>query len=107
MTTADKIVMVQMLVDNDDRAEESVVMAYLSLAAEKMLRRLYPYDPTRKDMLAAYDVTQCELAARLFLRRGGEGEQSHSDNGVSRSYSSVDDEDILSRLTPYAKVVMT
>jgi hypothetical protein len=72
----------------------------------KMLERLYPYDTEKgeSDIPARYDTIQCELASRLFLRRGSEGETTHEENGVNRSYGSVDDSDILQRLTPFAKV---
>ena len=51
-----------------------------------------------------YDSIQCDLAARYFLRRGGQGEINHEENGVNRQYGSVDDADILEKLTPFAKV---
>lgn len=106
MTSADKIAMVKALVQNDPEATDTTVPVYLHLALAKMLERLWPYDSTKAedDVPARYDTIQCELAARLFLRRGGEGEKSHEENGVNRTYGSVGDEDILSRLTPYAKV---
>ena len=106
MTQAEKIAMVKTLVENDTEATDSVVTVYLTLAMNKMLERLYPYDTSKgeSDIPTRYDVLQCELAARLFQRRGSEAEINHEENGINRSYSSVDDEDILNRLTPFAKV---
>lgn len=106
MTLAEKIAMVKVLCENDTAATDSVVTSYLSLACSKMLERLYPYDTSKaeSDLPTRYGMLQCELASRLFLRRGGEGETSHEENGVNRTYGDVADEDILSRLTPYAKV---
>lgn len=106
MTDAEKIAMVQTLVDNDATATSSVVTVYLRLACNKMLERLFPFDTDKgaSDIPERYDTIQCELGARLFLRRGGEGEINHEENGVNRAYSSVDDEDLLSRLTAFAKV---
>ncbi len=106
MTDAEKILMVKALVMNDSQATDAVCSVYLSLAASKMLERLYPYDTTKGagDLPGRYDTLQCELASRLFLRRGSEGESNHEENGVNRTYGTVDDEDILSRLTPFAKV---
>lgn len=106
MTSADKIAMVKALVQNDPDATDTSIPVYLQLALAKLLERLWPFDAgkSEEDVPARYDMIQCELAARLFLRRGGEGEKSHEENGVNRSYGSVDDEDILNRLTPYAKV---
>ena len=106
MTKAEKIAMVQTLVESDAEATTEVVTVYLTLACNVMLERLYPYDDskTATDVPERYDTIQCELAARYFLRRGGQGEISHEENGVNRTYGSVDDEDILKRLTPFAKV---
>ena len=106
MTSADKIAMVKVLVESDVNATDEVVSAYLNLALNAMLERLYPFDSNRNesDLPMRYDTLQCELAARFFLRRGGQGEMNHEENGVNRTYASVDDEDILRRLTPFAKV---
>lgn len=106
MTSTEKIAMVKAICENDPNATDTVVEVYLRLACNKMLERLYPYDTDKgeSDIPMRYDSLQCELAARLFLRRGSEGENSHEENGVNRSYGSVGDEDILSRLTPFAKV---
>lgn len=106
MNGSEKTTMVRTLVENDAEATDAIIAVYLNLACGAMLERLYPYDPTKAstDIPERYDMIQCELAARYFLRRGGQGEISHEENGVNRSYSSVNDEDILRRLTPFAKV---
>lgn len=106
MTNAEKIAMVKVLVESDPEATDEVVSAYLSLALSAMIERLFPYDSNKDeaDVPVRYDMTQCELAARYFLRRGGQGEINHEENGVNRQYGTVDDEDILKRLTPFAKV---
>lgn len=97
---------VRTLVENDPEATDATIAVYLDLACGAMLERLYPYDAskTAADIPERYDMTQCELAARYFLRRGGQGEINHEENGVNRQYGSVDDADILNRLTPFAKV---
>ena len=106
MTETEKKTMVKTLVENDADATDDVVAVYLTLARNTMLERLFPYDTTKDsgDMPTRYDTLQCELAARYYLRRGGQGEINHEENGVNRQYASVDDEDILKRLTPFAKV---
>ena len=106
MTEAEKIAMVQTLVENDAEATDTVVPVYLTLARNAMIERLFPYDTSKDsgDVPLRYDTIQCELAARYFLRRGGQGEINHEENGVNRQYGTVDDEDILKRLTPFAKV---
>ena len=106
MTQAEKILMVKTLVESDAEATDEVVSVYLTLALNTMLERLFPYDSSKAagNVPERYDTIQCELAARYFLRRGGQGEINHEENGVNRRYASVDDADILQRLTPFAKV---
>lgn len=106
MTDSEKITMVRTLCENDPDATDETIAVYLNLACGAMLERVYPYDATMsaEDLPVRYDTMQCELAARYFLRRGGQGEINHEENGVNRQYSSVDDSDILNRLTPFAKV---
>lgn len=106
MTQAEKIAMVQTLVENDAEATDTVVSVYLTLALNTMLERLYPYDSskTAADLPERYDTIQCELGSRYYLRKGGQGEVNHEENGVNRQWASADDEDILRKLTPFAKV---
>ena len=106
MTSADKIDVVKTLVESDPMATDGVVSVYLTLACSTMLERLYPFDSnkTEEDIPMRYEMVQCELAARYFLRRGSQGEINHEENGINRQYASADDEDILRRLTPFAKV---
>lgn len=106
MTQDEKVMFFKALVDNDDELTGPAIATYLSLAAEKILRRAYPFDNSKTNVPNEYARTQCELAARMFFRRGAEGEISHSENGISRSFDSADDEDILSRITPYARLMI-
>ena len=106
MTDSEKIARVRVLVENDPEATDETIAVYLDQAHENMLEQLYPYhtDKDVEDIPVRYDGKQCELAARYFLRRGGQGEINHEENGVNRQYASVDDRDILDTLTPFAKV---
>ena len=105
MTDAEKISNVQTLVEHDEAATDALVTVYLNQAQAAMLHRRYPFGiPTEYD-LSAYDDIQCELASRYFLRRGGQGEISHSENGVNRTYQSVNDEDLLRVIPQIAKVM--
>ena len=108
MTDQEKISTVQVLVENDPTATDAVVTVYLAKAESAILRRLYPYGipSTVTDSIPEkYELLQCELASRYFLRRGAEGEYIHDENGTNRHYGSVNDEDLLSEVVPYAKVI--
>lgn len=106
MTDSEKVARVKVLVENDPVATDEVVAVYLDSAHSAMLERLFPLHPekTVEDIPARYDTIQCELAARYFLRRGWQAELNHEENGVNRQAASVDDADILEKLTPFAKV---
>ena len=106
MTEAEKITTVQTLVECDPFATDALVSVYLSNAKAAILRRLYPFGiPEGADVPGIYEFSQCELAARYFLRRGSQGETMHNENGVNRTYGSVNDEDILREVMPFAKVM--
>lgn len=80
--------------------------AYLAIAEDKVLRKLYPFDDTIKGIPERYHMTQIEIAAYLLNKRGAEGETAHSENGVSRSYEDGDVPPSLYRdIIPYAGVV--
>ncbi|MBQ1791318.1 MAG: hypothetical protein II008_14160 [Oscillospiraceae bacterium] len=104
---AEKIETVTVLVDNDPEATPEVVRVYLLQAQQKILDRLYPLNREKYagGVPEEYDYLHCELTARRFLRRGAESELNHEENGINRSFGSVNDEDLLSRITPYAMVV--
>ena len=106
MNEAEKIQAVQTLVENDCAATDALVSVYLSNAAAAILRRLYPFGvPEGAEVPDMYAYSQCELASRYFLRRGAQGEVTHNENGVNRTYGTVNDEDILREVMPYAKVL--
>ena len=104
MSEEEKIALCKSLID-DVTVTDTQIGTYLTIASNRILARLFPFGTSLTSSPPEYDVTQCELAVRMIARRGGEGETSHSENGVSRTYGSVDDEDILQRITPYAGVI--
>ena len=104
MTDTEKILTVQTLVD-DEAATDALVGVYLSDASAEILLRLYPFGvPAGSTVPVQYHYHQCRLAARYWLRKGAEGEVTHNENGVNRTYGSANDEDILREIMPYARV---
>lgn len=106
MTTEEKVTMAQTLI-GDDSATTELVTVYLEDAKSAILRRRYPFGipETVTEVEPLYEMLQVKLAVRYFLRRGGEGEISHNENGINRTYGSVNDEDLLSEVTAFAKVI--
>ena len=104
MTDSEKIAFVKAISEETD---DSVITAFLTRAKSAILNELYrawSELPEDADVPDRYHVAQCELAMRYLNRRGGEGEISHSENGIGRGYGSVDDSDILARITPLVEV---
>lgn len=104
MTDSEKITMAQTLI-GDEEATDALVSVYLEDAKSAILRRRYPFGmPESADIEPIYEMLQVKLAVRYFLRRGGEGEIRHTENGIDRAYGSVNDEDLMMEVTPFAKV---
>ena len=105
MTKAEATTIVQTLLENDTAATDALVGVYLDDAQAAILRRLYPFGGYEDASIpAVYELLWCKLAIRYFLRRGAEGEYIHDETGVNRHYASVNDEDLLSEVTPYARI---
>ena len=70
-----------------DIENEVVLDGLLSRAASLILNRMYPfgYDDT-KTVPLRYEEIQIQLAVELYTQRGAEGQISHSENGISRSW---------------------
>ena len=82
-----------------------IVLAYYRMAKDIVLNRVYPYDDTKTDVPQRYTSNLIEIAVYLLNKRGAEGEISHSENGISRTYdsSSVPDE-MLKKIIPVVGV---
>ena len=109
MTNEEKLTMVRVMAnantDDDDWSDE-VLLTYLAIAGGKIIDRAYPYDETVEEVPRRYDLLQCEIAVYLLNKRGAEGETSHSENGISRSYEKADvPESMLSVITPFCGVI--
>lgn len=93
MTMAEKISQVRAMIgksSDDSDWTDSVLLAYLNIAGQKILNRAYPYDDSITEIPAKYEFLQCEIATYLLNKRGAEGEQAHSENGINRTYESAD-----------------
>lgn len=87
MTDAEKILMVKAMTDETD---DATISAYLYMAGQKILRLAYPYDLTVTEVPTQYEHVQIDATVYLLNKRGAEGENSHNENGISRSYENAD-----------------
>lgn len=86
--------------------DDDLVRLYLDLAGDEITTRLYPYADIPMAVPDIHATRQCKLAAFLYLKRGAEGETSHNENGVQRSYENGDiPYSYLDGLTPFVGVI--
>ena len=101
MTTNEKVAIIKALA-NDETLTEDLVTVYLNKAESAIRNRMYPFNlpegMTTFVVPEKYEILQCELASRYISRRGGEGELVHNENGINRTYGSVNDSDLLSEV---------
>lgn len=103
MTDTEKLEMLSSMVDENN---VTLLNVYLTIAKNKILNRAYPYDNTKTEVPSKYDVLQCEIAAYLYNKRGAEGQTSHDENGIKRTYESADvPESMLKQITPHVGVI--
>lgn len=106
MTNAEKLTLLKTMYGNSE--EDAVFNAYLSIAAGKVLERLYPFDDkkTEDDIPAKHHHTQVNIANYLLGKRGAEGEIKHNENGIERTYESGDvPESMLKDIVPHCGVL--
>ena len=104
MTQTDKLTLLKAMVGESDT--EEVLLAYLNIAASKIINRAFPYGTDEPEVPSRYDFLQCEIAAYLLNKRGAEGQTQHSENGITRTYASADvPESLLGAVTPMVGVI--
>lgn len=86
-----------------DESNIEILKFYLSLAKDIILGRLYPFRTDATEMPKKYDSLQVQIASYLLNKRGAEGEITHSENGISRTYENAEvPESMLKRIVPFA-----
>ena len=104
MTEAEKITALQTLISPDSDSD-AVLGAMISAAEALVLNRMYPFGyPDGTVVPARYEQIQLQLAVELYSKRGAEGQSSHSENGVSRTW--VENSPLLKRITPHCGSVI-
>ncbi len=83
MDLSEKLEMLKAITGEED---DNVLTVYLNIAGDVILRRLYPFGTENIQVPSPYEVRQVEIAAYLLNKRGAEGEISHTENGMSRTY---------------------
>ena len=103
MTEVEKLKMLKTMTGETD---EELLFTYLFIASDKIIKRAYPYDNSVTEVPDRYAYTQLEIAAYLLNKRGAEGQTSHSENGISRTYEDGDiPANLLREIVPCASPI--
>ena len=88
-------------------SEDDLLLMFLTDAEKAILNRLYPMDEDTKATLPTrYESRQIEIAVFLYNKQGAEGQISHKENGIDRTYENASiPESMLSDIIPYASVL--
>lgn len=91
MTIPQKLDMVKsLLCDQKVPLCDDLLLRYIEIAGARIINKAFPYSNEPVEVPEKYEILQCEIAVFLYLKRGAEGETSHSENGVSSSYEDAD-----------------
>lgn len=103
MLDSEKVALVKAMTDETD---EAIIMAFLSLAGDAVYHAACPYRNSDKNsVVSEYEGVQIRAAAYYLNKRGADGEKSHNENGISRTYENSDLPDSLLReITPIVGV---
>ena len=78
----------------------------LESAKAVILSRRFPFGEWPEEIEAKYKDLQIRIATEMYNKIGAEGQTSHSENGVSRTYASASvSEELLREITPKGGVV--
>lgn len=105
MTDAEMDATIKVLVG--DSRYDGIVSVYREMAKDIVLRRVFPFveTPAWADVPTKYHTATCDIACYLVNKRGAEGETSHNENGISRTYESASVPDsMLACIVPFVGV---
>lgn len=104
MTLLEKL---KLMLGLTDDTQEPLLYFLLDVSKQKILNKLYPYGYDDADVVPSrYEYNQLMIAVYFFNKRGAEGQLSHSENGISRTYESSDvPATFLRDVTPMVSVV--
>ena len=91
MTDAEKLTNLKLIL-GDDAPSDEILTGYLSMAKTEIINWLYVRSqvPEEPEMPSLYDLVQVQACVAGFNISGAEGQVSHSENGISRTFKYTD-----------------
>jgi hypothetical protein len=89
-----------------ENASDEELEDLLESAKAVILSRRFPFGEVPDEIENRYKDLQIRIAVEMYNKKGAEGQTSHSENGISRSFASASvSEDLLREITPKGGVV--
>jgi len=105
MTIEEKLEKLKIAISPDE-AEDGVLQFELMVAETMILNKMYPFGYGDDVVVPPrYEHLQIKLAVELYSQRGADGQLSHTENGISRTYPTVSR--ILAQIIPHCGSVTT
>ena len=105
MDIGEKSDIVRAMAKGAETLEDNVVIAYLKMAEQAIVNRVYPFGGQPGSLPSRYDFAQIRICVYNINKRGAEGETKHIEVGTERDYPSADiPDDLLSELVPMVGV---
>ena len=98
--TRDEIIEKVSIIANED--DMQIINAYLDIAANKILNKAFPFmDTSVMEVPTKYQSLWIDATVYLILKRGAEGEITHNENGINRTWENGDlPASMLKEITP-------
>ena len=81
--------------------EQQLLNELLEFAASAIMDRRYPFGTTLTELPSQFQNLQVQMAADLYAKLGAQGQISHNENGISRTWANANiSNDLLSRIVP-------
>lgn len=93
MTTSEKLDMVRSLlgIASNDGSNDERIEVYLSAAGKEIISWRYSYAGNMPvDVPDEYEMTQVMAVVAGFSQSGADGQATHSENGISRTFNYPD-----------------
>ena len=107
MSTATMIKKVKAL---SPETSDGAISVYLDMSVQAILDKLYPFSGLEEyyrvdDLPKKYESLAVRICIYLIRKEGAEGQLTHIENGVHRSYESADiPQSMLNEIVPMVKV---
>ena len=89
-----------------ENASDEELEDLLESAKAVILSRRFPFGEVPDEIENRYKDLHIRIAVEMYNKKGAEGQTSHSENGISRSFASASvSEDLLREITPKGGVV--